>query len=46
MGKGSGLVNLMLIKWYDEITERISVARIHRKAWDEARPVTKHVRLA
>ena len=43
MGKGSGLVNLMLIKWYDEIAERISVAR---KAWDEARLVTKHIRLA
>jgi hypothetical protein len=46
MGKGSGLVNLMLIKWYDEIAERISVARIHRQAWDEARPMTKHIRLA
>jgi hypothetical protein len=46
MGRGSGLVNLMLIKWYDEIAERISVARVHRKAWDEARPVLRHIRLA
>ncbi|KAH6716208.1 heterokaryon incompatibility protein-domain-containing protein, partial [Leptodontidium sp. MPI-SDFR-AT-0119] len=46
MGEGSGIVNLMLIKWYDEIAERISVARVHRKAWAEAGPVMRHIRLA
>ncbi|EXJ63315.1 uncharacterized protein A1O5_11636 [Cladophialophora psammophila CBS 110553] len=45
-GKGSGLVNLMLIEWFDEVAERISVARIHRQAWVEARPMTRHIRLA
>jgi heterokaryon incompatibility protein (HET) len=45
-GAGSGLVNVILIEWYDEIAERLSVARIHKQAWNSANPVKKHIRLA
>lgn len=45
-GKGSGLVNLMLIEWFDDVAERLAVAQIHRQAWEAARPVLKHIRLA
>jgi hypothetical protein len=45
-GPGSGLVNIMLIEWFDELAERLTVAQIHRQAWLEARPILKHIRLA
>jgi len=45
-GKGSGLVNLMIIEWFDEVAERVSVAQIHRQAWEEAHPIRKHIRLS
>ena len=45
-GEGSGLVNLMMVEWFEDVAERIIVAQIHRLAWEAARPVWKHVRLA
>jgi Heterokaryon incompatibility protein (HET) len=44
-GKGSGLVNVMLIEWFEDIAERFTVAQINRLAWENARPVRKHIRL-
>lgn len=44
-GEGSGLVNIMLIEWDDEVAERITIAQIHRMVWEEASPVRKHIRL-
>ena len=45
-GEGSGLVNLMLVEWFDDIAERLTMAQMHRQAWEAARPIYKHVRLA
>jgi hypothetical protein len=36
----------MLIVWFDEIAGRTSMAIIHRRAWDEAKTVTKHAKNA
>lgn len=44
-GKGSGLVNVMLIEWFGDIAERLTVAQINRQAWENAKPVKKHIRL-
>jgi hypothetical protein len=44
-GKGSGLVNVMLIEWFGEVAERFTVAQINRQAWENAKPVKKHIRL-
>lgn len=44
-GEGSGLVNVMLIEWFEDIAERFTVAQIHRQAWEDAKLVKKHVRL-
>jgi uncharacterized CHY-type Zn-finger protein len=44
-GEGSGLVNAMLIQWNEEVAERITVAQIHRQAWEAASPERKHIRL-
>jgi hypothetical protein len=40
------LANIMLIEWFDEVAERLSVAQVYRKSWEEANPVRKHIRLA
>ena len=45
-GEGSGLVNLLMMEWFDDVAERLTVAQIHRQAWEAARPVLKHIRLA
>lgn len=45
-GKGSGLVNVMYIERFVDIAERLTVAQINRLAWEMARPVRKHIRLA
>ena len=42
-GKGSGLVNVMLIEWFEDIAERFAVAQINRQAWENAKPVKKHI---
>jgi hypothetical protein len=44
-GKGSGLVNVMLIEWFGDIAERLTVAQLNRQAWENAKPVKKHIRL-
>ncbi|KAK4032281.1 hypothetical protein C8A01DRAFT_50888 [Parachaetomium inaequale] len=44
-GPGSGLVNVMLIEWDDEVAERLTVAQVHRQAWEAAGPERKHIRL-
>jgi hypothetical protein len=44
-GEGSGLVNVMLIEWFEDIAERLTVAQINRQAWENAKPVKKHIRL-
>jgi hypothetical protein len=33
-GKGSGLVNLLVIEWCGEVAERIGVAQVVRDAWE------------
>ncbi|RYP74901.1 hypothetical protein DL769_003907 [Monosporascus sp. CRB-8-3] len=30
-GEGSGLVNVMLVEWDDEVVERLTVAQVHRR---------------
>lgn len=45
-GEGSGLVNLMLVQWFGDVAERVTVAQVHRLAWERAAPMWKHVRLA
>jgi len=44
-GEGSGLVNIMLVEWDNEVAERITVAQVHRLVWEEAEPERKHIRL-
>jgi hypothetical protein len=44
-GKGSDLVNLMLVEWFGDAAERITAAQVHRLAWEAAEPVRKHIRL-
>ncbi|KAH8743461.1 heterokaryon incompatibility protein-domain-containing protein [Hyaloscypha finlandica] len=48
IGPGSGLVNVLAVDldMGHEFGERITVARIHARAWEEAGPVMKMVRLA
>ncbi|RYP48701.1 hypothetical protein DL769_011176 [Monosporascus sp. CRB-8-3] len=48
VGKGSGLVNVLAVDLDigHEFGERITVARIHARAWEEARPVMRMIRLA
>ncbi len=47
-GPGSGLVNVLAVDedMGHEYGERITVARIHEKAWEEAGPAARMVRLA
>jgi hypothetical protein len=47
-GTGSGLVNVIAVDldMGHEFGERITVARIHARAWEEAGPVRRMVRLA
>ncbi|KAK4164791.1 heterokaryon incompatibility protein-domain-containing protein [Cladorrhinum sp. PSN259] len=44
-GEGSGLVNVMLVEWDDEVAERVTIAQVHRLVWEEASPIRKHIRL-
>lgn len=47
-GHGDGLVNVMVVDldMGHEFGERVTVARIHQRAWQEAGPLMKMVRLA
>lgn len=45
-GPGSGLVNVVVVRWDHELAERYTVAQVHVAAWEEAGPVRRHVRLA
>lgn len=45
-GPGSGLVNVVVVRWDHEVAERYTVAQVHVAAWEEAGPVRGHVRLA
>ncbi|PLN86503.1 HET-domain-containing protein [Aspergillus taichungensis] len=45
-GPGSGLVNVVVVRWDHEVAERYTVAQVHVAAWEEAGPVWGHVRLA
>lgn len=40
------MVNALVVEWDDEIAERVTAAQIHVKAWEEAGPRRKHIRLA
>lgn len=48
VGRGSGIVNCVVVDkdMGHEYMERITVARIHRRAWEEARPMGRMVMLA
>ncbi|OXV05664.1 hypothetical protein Egran_06568 [Elaphomyces granulatus] len=50
VGKGSGLVNVLVVDLdmvHDYgVVERVTVARIHAKAWEDAGPLVRMVRLA
>lgn len=48
VGRGSGIVNVLAVDcdMGHEYGERVTVARIHVKAWEDARPVVRMVRLA
>jgi hypothetical protein len=48
VGRGSGLVNIVVVDedMGHEYAERVTVARIHVKAWERARPQMKMIRLA
>jgi hypothetical protein len=39
------IINALLIEWDNEVAERVTVARIHSTAWEEAYPQRKHFRL-
>ncbi|OCK74775.1 HET-domain-containing protein [Lepidopterella palustris CBS 459.81] len=44
--EGSGLVDAFVVSWGDTgIAERITVARVHARAWENAQPVKQHVAL-
>lgn len=42
-GEGNGLVNVMLVEWFGDVAERFMVAQINRKAWENAKPMKKHI---
>jgi tetratricopeptide (TPR) repeat protein len=44
-GPGSGIVYVLVIEWHREIATRVTVAQVHARAWDRARPKRKHIRL-
>ncbi|KAG4436544.1 hypothetical protein IFR05_007982 [Cadophora sp. M221] len=45
-GPGSGMVNALVVSWAgSDVGERVTVARIHAKAWEEAGAVENHVNL-
>lgn len=44
--EGSGLVNIMMVEWFGEVAERLIVAQIHRRAWEEAGPEWRHIRFS
>lgn len=48
VGKGSGLVNVLAVDldMGHDYDERVTIARIHAKAWEDAGPVVRMVRLA
>jgi tetratricopeptide (TPR) repeat protein len=45
VGPDSGVVNCLVVEWYDEIAARVTVAQVHWAAWKRARPRRKHIRL-
>ncbi|PGH05335.1 hypothetical protein GX51_03056 [Blastomyces parvus] len=45
-GRGSSVVNALIVQWDHELSERITVAQVHIRAWEEARPKHRHIRLA
>lgn len=44
-GPEGGVVNCLVVEWYDEIASRVTVAQVHWEAWQQARPRRKHIRL-
>jgi tetratricopeptide (TPR) repeat protein len=44
-GPEGGVVNCLVLEWYDEIASRVTMAQVHWKAWKAARPKRKHIRL-
>jgi len=46
-GEGSGLVNVLMVSWSAgaEVAERVTVARVHAKTWEDAGPVKRLIRL-
>lgn len=45
-GPGSGLINALVVSWGDgDVAERVTVVRIHARAWEEAGPVKKWISL-
>ncbi|KAM7189032.1 Heterokaryon incompatibility protein (HET) domain containing protein [Naviculisporaceae sp. PSN 640] len=44
-GEDGGVVNCLVVEWYEEIAARVTVAQIHSRAWKGARPRRKHIRL-
>ncbi|KAL5325294.1 hypothetical protein ACEPPN_006419 [Leptodophora sp. 'Broadleaf-Isolate-01'] len=45
-GPGSGMVNALVVSWAgSDVGERVTVARIHAKAWEEAGAMEKHINL-
>jgi hypothetical protein len=44
-GKNSGIVNVLLVQWDNEVAERMAVAQFHIQTWMAAKPQLKHVRL-
>ncbi|KAL2016322.1 hypothetical protein VTK56DRAFT_3863 [Thermocarpiscus australiensis] len=44
-GPESGVVNCLVIEWYEEIAARVTVAQVHWAAWQRARRRRKHIRL-
>jgi hypothetical protein len=48
VGKGSGLVNVLAVDldMGHDYGERVTIARVHAKAWEDAGPMMRMVRLA
>ncbi|KAL2130483.1 hypothetical protein VTI74DRAFT_6337 [Chaetomium olivicolor] len=45
VGAERGVVNCLVIEWYEEIAARVTVAQVHWAAWQRAGPRRKHIRL-
>lgn len=46
-GSNGGVVNCLVVEWYEEVAARVTVAQLHRRAWNEegVRRGLRHVRL-